>query len=181
MDNNILSILKLLFSMQKTTKSKYAYICSPLKADTRLGINLNMQAARVYMAYVMDKLGFRAKAPHAHLPEFLDDNVPAQRAAALRFGLKVLEESNVMLVCGNSLSIGMKGEIVHATKLGIPISVFSRKLYLEVCEVVKASGGDAESVMHDMLHPVLSLSARQLLDSGYIKSEGNLCYASLNG
>ncbi len=181
MDNNILSLLHLLFSAQKETNKKYAYICSPLRADTRLGINLNMQAARVYMAYATDKMGFRAKAPHAHLPEFLDDNVPSQRATALRFGLKVLEESDVMLVCGNCLSIGMKGEIAHAVKLGIPISVFSRKLYLEVCEEVKACGGKAESVMHDMLHPVLSLSAKQLFDSGYIKSEGNLCYASLNG
>lgn len=181
MEINILSILKAYFSEPENKSNIFAYICSPLRADTQFGINLNMHAARVYLAHASEKMGYRAKAPHAFLPEYLNDNVPAERAKALRFGLSVLEQSNIMLVCGDRLSVGMRGEIAHAIKLGIPISVFSRKLYIEVCDVVKANGGDVGKVMHDMLHPILSLSATQLFDSGYIKPEGGLCFANSKG
>ena len=118
MDTNILSFLNALFLGRKGKDRKYVYICSPLKADTQFGINLNMRAARVYMAHVTEKMGYGAKAPHAFLPEYLD---------------------------------------------------------------VKGCGGSADKVMHDMLHPILSLSATQLFDSGYIKPEGGLCFANSKG
>ena len=181
MDTNMLSFLNALFLGRKGKDRKYVYICSPLRSDTQFGININMRAARVYMTHVIENMDYGAKAPHAFLPEYLDDNVPAERAMALRYGLKVLEQSDMMFVCGDRMSVGMRGEIVHAVKLGIPITVFSRKLYIEVCEAVKECGGNADRVMHDMLHPILSLSATQLFDSGYIKPEGGLCFANSKG
>lgn len=45
-----------------------------------------------------------ARAPHAFLPMLLCDGVPSERAIALKFGIELLERSDVLLVCGNRIS-----------------------------------------------------------------------------
>ena len=87
---------------------KKAYICSPLRADSPKDLDLNIERARAYMLYAFEKMGLVARAPHAYLPMLLDDGIPAERAMALKFGQQLLEHSDVLLVCGNSLSLGMK-------------------------------------------------------------------------
>lgn len=90
---------------------KRAYICSPLSADTNEGIAQNMQATRAYMFYAMKKMSMNASAPHAYLPMILCDNIPSDRALALQFGLELLKGSDILLICGNRISSGMRGEI----------------------------------------------------------------------
>ena len=68
-------------------KKRKAYICSPLSAPTPGGIRRNMEAARWYMQIVSERLDCRAVAPHAYLPEFLDDQNEQEREMALTFGL----------------------------------------------------------------------------------------------
>lgn len=96
---------------------KRAYICSPFRADTREQREKNLRTARAYMFYANKKMNMNAAAPHAYLPLLLCDEIPAERAIALRFGLELLEQSDVMLVCGNKLSNGMRGEIAKAALL----------------------------------------------------------------
>ena len=72
------------------TKVK-AYICSPLSAETDQEIRKNMVYARQCVAEVAKEFGYRAYAPHAYLPELLDDHDPEERALALSFGISVLE------------------------------------------------------------------------------------------
>lgn len=83
---------------------KKAYICSPLSAPTEEEMLRNMHSARAYMYYAMEKMGYAARAPHAYLPMLLCDRVPSERAIALQFGLHLLEESDLILVCGNHIS-----------------------------------------------------------------------------
>ena len=64
-------------------------------------------------------------------------------------GLEILEQSDVMLVCGNRLSNGMRGEIVKAALLRMPITVFDEGLYLEVQKLVTQNNGDKKSVKLD--------------------------------
>ena len=98
---------------------KRAYICSPFRADTREQREKNLRTARAYMFYANKKMNMNAAAPHAYLPLLLCDEIPAERAIALRFGLEILEQSDVMLVCGNKLSNGMRGEIaLHCVMRG---------------------------------------------------------------
>ena len=85
---------------------KRAYICSPYSADKQDEILQNMYAARAYMYYAMKRMNMNASAPHAFLPMLLCDEVPSERALALKFGLELLEKSEVMLVCGTRLSNG---------------------------------------------------------------------------
>jgi len=101
-------------------KNDLVYICSPLSAPTEQGIRKNMEKAAYYAGLVSDVTGCRAIAPHSFLPEYLDDNIPEEREAALAFGLSILKLSKAVIVCGNRISSGMRGEIKMAGELNIP-------------------------------------------------------------
>ena len=120
---------------------KRAYVCSPFRADLR--------TARAYMFYANKKMNMNAAAPHAYMPLLLCDEIPAERAIALRFGLEILEQGDVMLVCGNKLSNGMRGEIAKAALLRMPITVFDEGLYLEVQKLATQNNGNKKSVKLD--------------------------------
>lgn len=98
-----------------------AYICSPLSAPTAEGIRQNMEAARWYMRTVSQLWHCRAAAPHAYLPEFLDDTDEQERALALSFGLAYLDTCDRLVICGGRITRGMLGEILHAAARKIPI------------------------------------------------------------
>ena len=138
---------------------KQAYICSPLRADKTEDLLLNMHNARAYMCYALFKMGMPARAPHAFLPMLLCDAVPAEREMALRIGLKFLEMSDTVFVCGNRVSEGMKGEIVHAAFLGKEIWVFDNAILNEVYKIVSdAPHGDVSKIIYDNNHQFMSLT-----------------------
>lgn len=101
-------------------KNDLVYICSPLSAPTEQGIRMNMEKAAYYAGLVSGVTGCRAIAPHSFLPEYLDDSIPEEREAALAFGLSILKLSKAVIVCGNRISSGMRGEIRLAGELDIP-------------------------------------------------------------
>lgn len=107
---------------------KKAYVCSPYSAENNEGMLQNMRTARAYMFYALKKMGMCARAPHAFLPMLLCDSVPSERAIALKFGIELLERSDVLLVCSNRISNGMKSEIANAAMLRMPIIVFDEIL-----------------------------------------------------
>ena len=102
-------------------KQLKAYICSPLSAPTAEGIRRNMEAARWYMQTVSKLWDCRAVAPHAYLPEFLDDKDEQERELALVFGLAYLGTCDRLVICGRRITKGMLGEIEHAAAHKIPI------------------------------------------------------------
>lgn len=71
-------------------------------------------------------MGMNASAPHAYLPMILCDNIPSDRALALQFGLELLKGSDILLICGNRISSGMRGEIAHAICLKMPMIALMR-------------------------------------------------------
>lgn len=135
---------------------KRAYICSPLSGSTAEEELSNIWRARAYMLYARAMLGYLARAPHAYLPMLLCDHVAAERALALQFGLQLLEQSEVLLICGDRISRGMKGEIYHAAQLGIPIIVYCEDLYLDVRKLATRAGADKKLVAMDETHPALA-------------------------
>lgn len=138
------------------------YICSPLSAKTEREFLVNMYAARAYMLYAKEKLGYLARAPHAYLPVLLCDRDAKERALALAFGLKLLECSEVVLVCGNRLSKGMIGEIVQAVALNKKIIVYDESLCHEVRKIVVSNQGHRSFVTLDQTHPFMASPAPQL-------------------
>ena len=97
------------------------YICSPLGAPTQEGIRANMMRARKYMEMVSVRYNCRAIAPHAILPEYLDDRIPEERELGRKFGMDLLKICKKMVVCGTVISNGMRAEIELAEGLGIEI------------------------------------------------------------
>ena len=76
-------------------------------------------------------------------------NDPYVIAGQGTIGLEILEQSDIMLVCGNRLSNGMRGEIAKAALLRMPITVFDEGLYLEVQKLVTQNNGNKKSVKLD--------------------------------
>lgn len=142
--------------MDQDDQRKRAYICSPLSAKTDEEFVKNMHRAREYMHYAAKEMGLAARAPHAYLPMLLCDRIPNERALALQFGLRLLEESDILLVCGDRISLGMQGEILHAISIKLPIITFSHLMYLKVCEYMKKENGDLELVGIDENHPFMT-------------------------
>ena len=60
------------------------------------------------------EFGYRAYAPHAYLPELLDDHDPEERALALSFGISLLKHCHLLIICGSRISSGMEIEIKKA-------------------------------------------------------------------
>lgn len=112
------------------------YVCSPLSAETTEGIERNMLAARLMcqrLNNIFADTGIRAWAPHAYLPEFLNDNIPDERKLGIDFGCSLLKMSDAIVVFGSKLSNGMKAEIKISMQIGIPIYV-TKKLMPVVME-----------------------------------------------
>ena len=96
------------------------YLCSPLRAPTEQGRRANMLAVR-RICEENRRSDIRLYAPHAWLPEFIDDSIRIERDLALEFGKKVLLMCDVVAVLGDHLSDGMRGEIELAVQHLIPI------------------------------------------------------------
>ncbi len=135
---------------------KNVYICSPLSADTEAGLITNMKKAREFMFYAHMAIGVYARAPHAYLPLLLSDNIPEERELGLEFGLKLLELSDTLYVCGERISNGMKGEILKAAELGLEIIVFNDDLLAEVINIISSGGGHIHNVRLDPNHPFMA-------------------------
>lgn len=142
--------------LDRNNERMRAYICSPLSAETDKEFVENMCKAREYMYYVTKNLGMAARAPHAYLPMLLCDRLPSERALAIQFGLRLLEESDVLFVCGNRISLGMQGEVLHAIQVKTRIMTFSHQMYLQVAQFVNREHGDMELLECDDSHPFLA-------------------------
>lgn len=100
------------------------YIASPLRADTAQEQTQNMLYARKLQSQ-LERLGYKAIAPHAWLPMVLDDSVPKERRLALSIGQKILKRCDAVLVAGNRVSSGMMAEIATAKAQGIPVIFYT--------------------------------------------------------
>lgn len=100
------------------------YICSPLSAEDAAGIRQNMMAARKYCDVAEKMQPVVAKAPHAWLPEFLDDHNTTERKIGIDVGTAMLLSADAVFVCGDRISAGMKEEILLAKEKNIAIHSF---------------------------------------------------------
>lgn len=144
------------------SNQRRAYICSPLKDEDPKEYLLNMYAARAYMLYAKKELGYAAAAPHGYLPMLLSDRNRCERTMAVLFGFEVLERSQVLLVCGNRMSFGMRGEIVYAASLRKEIIVFDKDLFHTVQRLVHAACPPAYSATLLEGHPAMAHPRPQL-------------------
>ena len=99
---------------------KLIYICSPFRSNNKAVQYANVRLAQNYCRDAYKKNCIPV-APHLYLPQFLDDDTPAERDLALRIGLRLIDYCSEVWVHGDRISDGMRGEIEYATATGKPV------------------------------------------------------------
>ena len=62
----------------------------------------------------------------------------------------------MLFVCGSRISQGMRGEILHAVSLNMPIYTFDDAMYVMVQKLVTQNGGNKSLVKFKPEHCMLS-------------------------
>lgn len=107
---------------QKTAFRPLVYICSPLSGD----IPGNQDKARRYCRFTVDS-GYIPLAPHLFFPQFMRENVQAERDLALFMDVVLLSKCAELWVFGSTISKGMSIEIEKAKRKGQPIRYFTEE------------------------------------------------------
>ena len=103
------------------------YICSPFSGD----VEGNVKAAQRYSRFAVDK-GFIPIAPHLLFPQFLNDDIPAERQLGLFFGNALMSKCTEVWVFGSTISAGMSAEIKRAKWKNYRLRYFTENCE-EVC------------------------------------------------
>ena len=90
------------------------YICSPYSGDTAR----NAEMARRYSRYAVER-GCVPVTPHLYLPLFISEET--ERELAISLDLRLLDMCSELWACGGTISDGMRREIAHAKRKGIPV------------------------------------------------------------
>lgn len=120
--------------------SKRIYVASPLHPIEGETFTSNMRSARLYCDIIDTHTDWSTKAPHTYLPYILDDTVKDERELALRIGVQILQLCEALVVCGDRISSGMKGEIYKAAVLGMDVFVANENLLDEVSAICDKFG-----------------------------------------
>ena len=115
---HILSYLKPIKQEENENMEK-VYVCS--QYGTRGNRETNLEFAKLFCGAVIEE-GAIPICPHLFYGEVLNDDVESQRAAGLRIGLELLEDCSELRIYSR-ISEGMKGEILRAEELGIPVTI----------------------------------------------------------
>ena len=98
------------------------YICSPLSGD----VEGNAERARAFCRFALEQ-GQIPLAPHLLFPQFMNDDVPAERELAIFMDVVLLGKCSELWVLGETVSAGMQAEINVAKKRRQPIRWFNSK------------------------------------------------------
>jgi len=110
-------------SVKKMTRKPLVYICSPYSGD----IENNVNNARRYCRFAVESNAVPI-APHLLLPQFMDDNNPAERETAMRINMALLRKCDELWVFGGRISDGMKREIKKAKRYKMYIKWFDEDM-----------------------------------------------------
>lgn len=105
----------------RANSRKIVFVSSPLRGKTAAEFKENMNRAISYCKWAMLKKNVVPIAPHVIFTRWLDDNDFDEQQMGLEAGfdlLKVCEEVWVFIEDKNSVSSGMKMELVLSKKLG---------------------------------------------------------------
>lgn len=97
------------------TGPKRVYICAPLRND----VERNVEAARLFAKEVFDQ-GDIPICPHLMFPPIADPMNPIQDEKALSMCMKLIESCHSINVYGQPTE-GMRAEIAHAKRMGVPV------------------------------------------------------------
>lgn len=100
----------------RTVTRDRVFICSPYRGDTKA----NRDIALLLCQQAIDK-GLAPFAPHLLYPQFLNEADYGGRDAGIQCGLSFLDKCDLLWIYAEKgISAGMRSEIEHASRLGIP-------------------------------------------------------------
>ena len=103
-----------------TAESPICYICSPYKGKTPEEQTQNIENAKQYGRYALNK-GYVPYIAHLAICGFLKDEIPEERTLGMQADCIMLSVCDELWVFGETISPGMKNEIQMAEKLNTPI------------------------------------------------------------
>lgn len=113
-------------ALNKVMKSIFkplVYICSPYSGD----IERNVEMARAYCRFALENNAIPF-APHLLFPQFMDDDIPAERELAMFMNMVLLGKCNEIWVFADIISAGMAQEIEKAKRRKQLIRYFNNQL-----------------------------------------------------
>ena len=111
----------------------------------------NVERARSYCWEVFEA-GYMPWAPHIYFPQFLQEDIPRERAASIEMGVTLLSQCRVLVVCGSDITEGMASEIRFAQELGIEVCALDNlPLICEVDHAFSAYIANAEDYHNGQL------------------------------
>ena len=122
---------------------KKIYVCSRLAGD----IENNIEKAKGYARFVVKECGAIPIAPHIYFTQFLDDNLPEDRAFGTMAGLMLLSDCDELWYFGDSVSQGMVREIIAAKEQGIRIRYMSDA---EIEQITTENGGNKYEIEQEV-------------------------------
>ena len=101
------------------TMTDIVYICSPYQND----IQNNIKNAQKFCKFAVDK-GYCPFAPHLFFPQFLNDNIAAERNKGFELNKNFLSLAQELWVFGKNITAGMIFEIQYFQRLQKIIKYF---------------------------------------------------------
>ena len=95
-------------------RTRRVYVCHPFADDPEGNAERVREICRA-----LSESGFLPIAPHVYLPHFLDEKTERERALSLC--LELVETCDELRVYGGRVTAGMRREIEHAERRGIPV------------------------------------------------------------
>ena len=92
------------------------YVCSPYRGD----IDANVAFAKRCCLEIINA-GELPFAPHLYFTQFLNDDIPDERALGIKYGLQILSLCSAIWVFGEKITEGMQAEIDYAEQHGIKV------------------------------------------------------------
>lgn len=111
---------------------KRVFICSPFRADTVNSMEMNIINAKAWGRAVAMQ-GHTPFVPHLLYPQFLNDEIAAERSAGIRCGLDFLTKCDELWYFGHTISSGMMTEIQAAHLAGVPVRCGLGQMSIAFC------------------------------------------------
>lgn len=99
---------------------KKVFICSPYRGD----VERNVALAKAHARFAA-RCGYCPVVPHLMYPQFLKDSDPDERILGITLGVELMKICDEVWIFGSTISNGMAFELEHASKLGIPVRLYS--------------------------------------------------------
>lgn len=149
--------------------SERVYLCAPLSFKTREKLFQKVCAASEYTKYIKDKMGYFAISVHTYLPAFINDKLLTQREQMRALRMQILEQCDIVMVCGERVSLEMKQDVLYALKQNKRIVVFTPEVFKIVMKLVRISGVTVFDLRYDENQPRLSKQPKVQSYSSFVK------------